>query len=235
MDALTHAVEAYVNRWPHQETPMLVRVRRAAHLRQPAARLFKRRGPRGARGDGARVALRGPRVHQGLRRVRPRVLAQDRRRVRRPARAGQRDRAALRARLPQGRAVRGGQARGTGGRDRRGRCVGVEGCARAALRRSSAGIEPHGRHSREDRAAASARTSARSRGPRWSRRIATTRCRRTCGSARPRRCCSAACRGLSPQGTVPSRARRDTSAAGRLSPLSPASAPGRTSRAGPSC
>jgi alcohol dehydrogenase class IV len=23
MDALTHAVEAYVNRWPHQETPML--------------------------------------------------------------------------------------------------------------------------------------------------------------------------------------------------------------------
>ena len=120
MDALTHAIEAYVNRWPHPET--------ALHCRGAVRMIFEHLPRAYANGDRYRGARRhgagsvpcGARVHQGIRRLRARVLTQDRWHVRRAARHGQCHHAALCARFPEGCAARTPASCGTCGGDRGG-------------------------------------------------------------------------------------------------------------------
>ena len=57
MDALTHAIEAYLNRWPHAETAFHCRGAVRMIFRVPAACLCGRQRHGGARGNGARVVL----------------------------------------------------------------------------------------------------------------------------------------------------------------------------------
>ena len=97
MDALTHAVEAFVGQWATDYTDRMALA--AVGMIYENLRIAYRNGeePRGARADGARGDLRGPRVHAGQRRLRPRHRAPAGRQVPHAARPRQRDHAAARA------------------------------------------------------------------------------------------------------------------------------------------
>ena len=99
MDALTHAVEAFVSGWATPATDRLALAATGDDLAAPAACLRDGSDLAGAREDGAGQHLCRPGVHARQRRQRARDRAPARRQVPHAARAGQRDPAAAAAAL----------------------------------------------------------------------------------------------------------------------------------------
>ena len=103
MDALTHAVEAFVGQWSTDYTDRMALAAVGMIYENLRVAYRNGQGPRGARADGARRDLRRPRIHPRQRRLRARHRAPARRQVPHAARPRQRDHAAARAALPRAR------------------------------------------------------------------------------------------------------------------------------------
>ena len=178
MDALTHAIEAFVGQWSTDYTDRMALAAVGMIYEQPAHRLPERQEPRGARADGAGGDLRRPGVHAGQRRLRPRHRAPAGRQVPHAARPRQRDHAAARAEVPEpghhqeaGRP--GGARQGRQGR----RAAGGSGEEVPGLGR---GAEPRSRHPARIWTRCARRTFPSWPRPPAGRPTPTIRCRATC-------------------------------------------------------
>ena len=101
MDALTHAIEAFVGHWSNEPYGSHGAGGRRHDLRQPAHRVQERQESRGARADVAGGDLRRPGVHTGQRGLCPRHRASVGWQVPHASRPGQRDCLAARAEIPE--------------------------------------------------------------------------------------------------------------------------------------
>ena len=175
MDALTHAVEAYIGGWGTAFTDRMALSAVGLIYQNLPLAFADGAGPGRAREDGAGLDLRRAGLHARQRRQRARHRAPARRPVPHAAWPGQRDHAAAGAALQQ----RGhpGQAGGAGRACRAGRQKRARGEAGAEVPRFGRGDEPAARHPRSTWTPCAKRTSRRWPRPPAGRPTPTTRCR----------------------------------------------------------